>query len=213
MAGEQRTTPSSPCAIQLIASRGVSLSAFSCAGPPSSGRTAYGRPAQCTCPPPFAASRPHLRNRGEAIGRSRSTAAAVASEEIVGARSVTKCGGRKSHDQRRKSRSKYSIFFGHFSRRCQLRTSRTCSKVNSRYVVATFHSSIHPRPTHCARGSRQTRGRCDSERWAPGLSSPVCCDMLKGVPNLCLNRGCPLNNTGVISQSPLGYRGCGYCTL
>ena len=67
VAGEQRTTPSSPCAIQLIASRGVSLSAFSCAGPPSSGRTAYGRPAQCTCPPPFAASRPHLRNRGEAI--------------------------------------------------------------------------------------------------------------------------------------------------
>ena len=34
---------------------------------PSSGRIAYGRPAQCTCPPPFAASRPHLRNRGEAI--------------------------------------------------------------------------------------------------------------------------------------------------
>jgi len=127
--------------------------------------------------------------------------------------SVTKCGGRKSYDQRGKSRSKYFIFFGHFSRRCQLRTSRTCSKVNSRYVVATFHSSIHPRPTHCARGSRQTRGRCDSERWAPSLSSPVCCDMLKGVPNLCLNRGCPLNNTGVISQSPLGYRGCGYCTL
>ena len=31
VAGEQRTTPSSPCAIQLIASRGVSLSAFSCA--------------------------------------------------------------------------------------------------------------------------------------------------------------------------------------
>ena len=90
VAGEQRTTPSSPCAIQLIASRGVSLSAFSCAGPPSPGRTAYGRPAQCTCPPPFAASRPHLRNRGEAIGRSRSTAAAVANEEIVGARSVTK---------------------------------------------------------------------------------------------------------------------------
>ena len=146
VAGEQRTTPSSPCAIQLIASRGVSLSAFSCAGPPSSGRTAYGRPAQCTCPPPFAASRPHLRNRGEAIGRSRSTAAAVASEEIVGARSVTKCGGRKSYDQRGKSRSKYFIFFGHFSRRCQLRTSRKCSKVNSRYVVATFHSSIHPRP-------------------------------------------------------------------
>ena len=192
----------------------MSLSAFSCAGPPSSGRTAYGRPAQCTCPPPFAASRPHLRNRGEAIGRSRSTAAAVASEEIVGARSVTKCDGRKSYDpQFEKSRSKYFIFLGHFSRRRQLRTSRNCSKVNSRYVVATFHSSIHPRPTHCARGSRQTRGRCDSERWAPSLSSPVCCDMLKGVPNLCLNRGCPLNNTGVISQSPLGYRGCGYCTL
>ena len=136
VAGEQRTTPSSPCAIQLIASRGVSLSAFSCAGPPSSGRTAYGRPAQCTCPPPFAASRPHLRNRGEAIGRSRSTAAAVASEEIVGARSVTKCGGRKSHDPQ-------------------------CQK------------------SHDPQG--------DSERWAPSLSSPVCCDMLKGVPNLCLN--------------------------
>eukprot|EP00964_Phaeocystis_antarctica_P159738 scaffold130919_cov63-Phaeocystis_antarctica.AAC.2 len=90
--------------------------------PPSSGRTAYGRPAQCTCPPPFAASRPHLRNRGEAIGRSRSTAAAVASEEIVGARSVTKCDGRKSYDpQFQKSASKYFIFFGHFSRRCQLR--------------------------------------------------------------------------------------------
>ena len=189
------------------------MSAFSCAGPPSSGRTAYGRPAQCTCPPPFAASRPHLRNRGEAIRWPQSYDSHRSRRGNRRRSGPSKCGGRKSYDQRAKSRSKYFIFFGHFSRRCQLRTSRTCSKVNSRYVVATFHSSIHPRPTHCARGSRQTRGRCDSERWAPGLSSPVCCDMLKGVPNLCLNRGCPLNNTGVISQSPLGYRGCGYCTL
>ena len=43
----------------------LSLSVF-CAGPPSSSRTAHGRPVGCTCPPPSAASRPHLRNRGEA---------------------------------------------------------------------------------------------------------------------------------------------------
>ena len=72
VAGEQRTTPSSPCAIQLIASRSVSLSVF-CAGPPSSGRTAHDCPAQCTCPPPSAASRPHLWNRGEAIGWPQSS--------------------------------------------------------------------------------------------------------------------------------------------
>ena len=50
----------------------LSLSVF-CAGPPSSSRTAHGRPVGCTCPPPSAASRPHLRNRGEAIGWPQSS--------------------------------------------------------------------------------------------------------------------------------------------
>ena len=180
MAGEQRTTPSSPCAIQLIASRGVSLSAFSCAGPPSSGRTAYGRPAQCTCPPPFAASRPHLRNRGEAIrwpqsydshrSRRGNRRRSGPSQSAAGVNRTTSAG-----DPARN----ISFFFGHFSRRCQLRTSRKCSKVNSRYVVATFHSSIHPRPTHCARGSRQTRGRCDSDVTVNG--GPLACPPLCAV--------------------------------
>jgi len=50
----------------------LSLSVF-CAGPPSSSRTAHGRPVGCTCSPPSAASRPHLRNRGEAIGWPQSS--------------------------------------------------------------------------------------------------------------------------------------------
>ena len=69
--------------------------------------------------------------------------------------SVTKCGGRKSYDQRAKSRSKYFIFFGHFSRRCQLRTSRTCSKVNSRSVVSDL-SLLDRRPL-CPRLNKHRR--------------------------------------------------------
>ena len=85
VAGEQRTTPSSPCAIQLIASRGVSLSAFSCAGPPSPGRTAYGRPASAVhvssavCGKSSSSAEPWRGNWPQSFdGRSRS----LASEEI-----------------------------------------------------------------------------------------------------------------------------------
>ena len=191
VAGEQRTTPSSPCAIQLIASRGVSLSAFSCAGPPSFWSHSVWSPSavhvsSAVCGKSSSSAEPWRGNSLAAVVRQPPQPSRRSS--ALG--SVTKCGGRKSYDQRGKSRSKYFIFFGHFSRRCQLRTSRTCSKVNSRYV-RSYLSFIHPSSTHahCARGSRQTRGRCDSERWPPGLSSPVCCDTLKGVPNLCLKEG------------------------
>ena len=60
----------------------------SCAGPPSSGRTAHGRTAQCTCRPPSAASRPHLRNRSEAISWPQSSTGTSSSCERIVRRSV-----------------------------------------------------------------------------------------------------------------------------
>ena len=199
MAGEQRTTPSSPCAIQLIASAltwRVLERLFMCWATFIWSHSVWSPSAvhvsSAVCGKSSSSAEPWRGNSLAAVVRQPPQPSRKSS--ALG--SVTKCGGRKSYDQRGKSRSKYFIFFGHFSRRCQLRTSRTCSKVNSRYVVATFHSSIHPRPTHCARGSRQTRGRCDSERWAPSLS---CWRKI----NLCGGR-CPLNNTRCNITVPTG---------
>jgi len=98
--GDQRTAPSSPCVIQLIASRGVSLSAFFVRWATFIwSHSAHCRPAQCTCPPPSAASRPHLRNRGESTSWPHSYHS-MREREDCGARSVRSCDGRKSYDHR-----------------------------------------------------------------------------------------------------------------
>ena len=90
----------------------LSLSVF-CAGPPSSSRTAHGRPVGCTCPTPSAAGRPHLRNRGETIGWPQSS---TGTSRFMRARNCRRsvrhksCDGRKSYDHRKIPPSIFSIF-------------------------------------------------------------------------------------------------------
>ena len=90
----------------------LSLSVF-CAGPPSSSRTAHGRPVGCTCPPPSAASRPHLRNRGEAIGWPQSS---TGTSRFMRARNCRRsvrhksCDGRKSYDHTKIRPNIFSFF-------------------------------------------------------------------------------------------------------
>ena len=101
----------------------LSLSVF-CAGPPSSSRTAHGRPVGCTCPPPSAASRPHLRNRGEAIGWPQSS---TGTSRFMRARNCRRsvrhksCDGRKSYDHTATFRLTFFQFFPH--RKCLTETS------------------------------------------------------------------------------------------
>ena len=158
MAGEQRTAPSSSCAIQLIASRSVSLSVF-CAGTPSSGRTAHDCPAQCTCPPPSAASRPHLWNRGEAIGWPQSS---TGTSRFMRARNCRRSVRHKvATGVNRTTDPQNSTYIFQFfpienvSRRRQIGTSRTCSKVNSRSVVSDL-SLLDRRPL-CPRLNKHRR--------------------------------------------------------
>ena len=92
----------------------LSLSVF-CAGPPSSSRTAHGRPVGCTCPPPSAASRPHLRNRGEAnrLAAQSSTGTSRFMRARNCRRSVRhkSCDGRKSYDHTKIRPNIFSFFF------------------------------------------------------------------------------------------------------
>ena len=116
-------------------------------------RTAHGRPVQCTCPPPSASSRPHLRNRGEAIGWPQSS---TGTSRFMRARNCRRsvrhksCDGRKSYDHT--PRFRLNCFFNfppieNVSPRRQIGTSRTCSKVNSRSVASDL-SFLDRRPLY-----------------------------------------------------------------
>ena len=107
----------------------LSLRVF-CAGPPSSSRTAHGRPVGCTCPPPSAASRPHPRNRGEAIGCLQSS---TGTSRFMRARNCRRSVRHKVATGVNRTTEPHipPTFFQFFpienvSRRRQTGTSRTC---------------------------------------------------------------------------------------